>query len=258
MDFFNIRKLAYIFFGIGITIFIITYFTTYSIIYFLISTILIFSSAIILKVGDWIIPSLLYKFKIHPIFSNFEITDEAIIVKSGNEYIAIGGIEILLTRSVAELTEREREALIISWHSFLTSIRIPFKIMITVKPVDIEREFKDLMVEYEKLKLEVSKALQRGDRYRQITYEKKLEELEKIIQRFKSEIPYETFLIAMTQGKGFSKSQAIQDMKSKLNELSTSLSVALNCETRILKGVELVKLIDLHILIPEDFKDFLF
>ena len=257
MDVFGIKKFAYISFGLGVLLFFITFFTTFSLLVLMIGLAMIFGSAVILKVGDWIIPSFLYRFKVHPVFANMIVRDDAVVVR-GEKYYAVGGAELLVTRSIAELSDKEKEALILSWHSFLSSVRFPFKIITIMKPVDVSKEFSNIIREIETAKIKIAKARKNMDRYTEITYEQRLKELERIANRFRAETPHDTIFLISVQGEGFTEEDAVAVMKQRLKELMTAISVSLSVEARELKGVELLKLMDLHLLTPERFEDYMF
>ncbi len=258
VDFFGIKKFAYASFATGVLLFLIVFLTSFSLPFLFLSLLLIFSTAVILKVGDWVIPSLLYRLRIHPLFANMEVTDEAIVVKAEDRYFAAGGAELLITRSIAELREEERTTLARSWHSFLSAVRFPFRIIVINTPVDIAKEFGDVLREIEKAKVRIAEAKKNDDRYTEITYEKKLAEFEKIAARFKAETPYDTVFLMATHGEGYSREEAVKALQERLGELTTAIAVSLNVEARKLSGVELLKLLELHLFTPASLEDYLF
>ena len=61
-----------------------------------------------------------------------------------------------------------------------------------------------------------------------------------------------------THGEGYSREGAVKALEERLSELTTAIAVSLNVEARKLSGVELLKLLELHLFTPASLEDYLF
>jgi len=248
------KRIAYLIAGAGVLLLLLCIMVSYSSALAMAGVAMLSFAIVMLKAGDWLVLSFA-RAGIYPLFRNMKIKEDNIIVTEERGFTAVGGFEILTSRSIVELSEIEREKLLVGWFSFLGSIRHPFKLIVTLSPCDVSRELRELTRKLESIRLSLSKVRDQGMESRLL---REKEELEKSLERLSSEVPYETVFLLTTQTTGETEDKARELLNSRLRELATAVELSLSAETKRLKGRELLRMLELHLFSPDNLEDFLF
>ncbi len=248
------KRIAYLIACSGALLLLLCILVSYSLVLAIAGVAMMSFAIVMLKAGDWLVLSF-SRAGVYPLFSSMKVREDCILVRQGGGFTAVGGFEILTSRSIVELSETERERLLIGWFSFLGSVRHPFKLIATLSPCDVSRELRELTRKLEGVRISLAKAKDQGMESRLL---REKEELEKALERLSSEVPYETVFLLTTQAEAETEEKAREKLSSRLRELATAVELSLSAETRRLRGRELLRMLELHIFSPENLENFLF
>jgi hypothetical protein len=249
------RSMAYAALVLGFLALVYASTLAFSLPFFLLAIALLTSSAVLLKLGDWLLPSLLSKAMLHPVYEDIEFLEDAILVWEEDGYSASGFLELSIARSIADMKENEKTLFISAFHNFLASADYGFKISLVMAPENISQELTRVRVKAEELLYKAAKARADGDRLR----EKKLEEERRYWKdqekRLASERPFDIAFYAQVTAKAPEAEAALARMRAERKKITGGLASSLGVDAIIVKGRDLYKYARLNLVVPPTSKE---
>ena len=244
------RYVAYSSLALGFIALVVGASMGFSASFFLISIAMLSASAVLLKVGDWLIPALLAKGMLFPVFEGIEFREDAILIPQEDGYSATGFLEMRVLRSVADMNESEKSLFISAFHNFLASVDHGFKLCLVAAPVDLSKELLRVRTKADELLYKAARARAEGDRVK----ERKLEEERKywkdLEKRLASERPFDIVFYLQVTAKAAEEEAALAKMRAERRKLAGGLASSLGVEAVVVRGRDLYKYAWLDFLVP--------
>jgi hypothetical protein len=218
--------------------------------FFLAAIALLCVSAVLLKVGDWLVPALLARGMMFPAFEGLWFKEDAVVVPKEDGYSATGYLELRILRSVADMKESEKSLFISAFHNFLSSTDHGFKLCLVAAPVDVSKELTRVRVKAEELLYKSSKARAEGDKVK----ERKLDEDRKywkdLEKRLAKERPYDIAFYLQVTAKAVEEDAALARMRAERRKLAGGLASSMGVDAVVVKGRDLYKYGGIELLVP--------
>jgi hypothetical protein len=216
------------------------------------SIFLLSSAAVLFKTGDWIIPAVLSKAGLSPVFKKLEFREDAILVKVEEGFAATGFLKLKVGRSVADMKEGEKTLFISAFNNFLASAEHGFKLSLVASPVDVSKALTQVRVKADELLYKASRAREEGDDARAKKLEEDRRYWKDLERRLASERPFDIAFYLQVTAKAPEEEAALARMRSERRRLAGGLSSSLGVDALVVRGRDLYKYARMDLLVPTE------
>jgi len=207
-------------------------------------------SAILVKYGDWLMPSLLGLAGRHPIYDTLELVNDAVIMREGDTWVAVGYFLMEVAHTPWQETDKDKSAYLSQLTSLYTHLPERCVISQYVSPVDVQAVRREIRRHLNDLSYELATATRDGNTPKERELKQKIKELEKEDEALDRDRPIDVSFFAKVSGTGATKDGAISEMRATRGRLESAVRGVLRVSTRAAIGRELLQIMELDMVVP--------
>ncbi len=185
----------------------------------ILSIIILGFSGIIIKYGDWILPSVLSVTGRHPVYETLEILEDAILMKEEGTWTAVG--YIILDVYFSPLDEADKDKLV-----YLTMLASLFSHLIIsqyISPVDVSEVRRKMKQELNLFSADLAGATQDSNSVKERELKQKIKELENQFDALDRDRPIDVSFFTKLSATADSREEAHKKMRLRRGSLESHL-----------------------------------
>lgn len=242
--------LAYSAVAVGVAVGLFGVVVTRSVTLLLVSVVVLGVSGVFVMFGDWILPSLLGVAGRHPVYETLEIEEDAVLMREGDTWRAVGYFIMEVLHSPLEESEKEQ----LSYFIMLTSLfsHLPARCVISqyVSPVNVEEVRKKIRRDLNMASADLAGASQERDTPKQRQLKQEIKEYEHQLETLDSDRPIDVSFYAKVSASAATKEGAKKEMRGLRQGLESNVRGVMRVNTRVARGKELKQVVALDMVVP--------
>jgi hypothetical protein len=243
--------LAFAALAVGLTIGVFGVLLTWSANLLMVSVCALVLGAVLVKFGDFIIPSVLGLAGRHPVYETLEIINDAIVMKEGDTWTAVGYFLMVVTHTPWEETDKNKTTYLTQLTTLYTHLPERCVISQYVSPVDVQTVRRNLRRQINDLSISLAEAARDGNTPKERELKQKIKELERQDESLDRDRPVDVSFFTKVAGTGTTREGAIEEMRSARTRLESAVRGVLRVNTRTAIGKELMEILKLDMVVPK-------
>jgi len=217
----------------------------------ILSIIILGFSGIIIKYGDWILPSLLSVTGRHPVYETLEILEDAILMKEGGTWTAVGYIILEVYFSPLDEADKDKQV----YFTMLASLfsHLPSRCIISqyISPVDVSEVRRKMKRELNLFSADLAGATQDRNSVKERELKQKIKELEYQFDALDRDRPIDVSFFTKLSATADSREEAHKKMRLRRGSMESHIRGVMRVNSHVATGRDLIDIVRVDMTIPK-------